>query len=114
MSAPRDDADEPVIRSSGNVFKDLGIDLSPEDLIKIEIARRIHNSIQERGITQAEAAKRMRTDQSKVSAVLRGRLDGFSAARLIQFFLLLGHDIDIRVSKKYREHEQGRLNIRAA
>jgi predicted XRE-type DNA-binding protein len=56
----------------------------------------------------------MLTDQSKVSAVLRGRLEGFSAARLIQFFLLLGHDIDIRVSKRYREHEEGRLKIRAA
>lgn len=114
MNAPRDDADEAVIRSSGNVFKDLGIDLSPEEMLKIEIARRINNSIQERGLTQAEAAKRMRTDQSKVSAVLRGRLEGFSTSRLIQFFLLLGHDIDIRVSKKYREHEEGRLNIRAA
>jgi predicted XRE-type DNA-binding protein len=114
MNAPRDDADEAVIRSSGNVFRDLGIDLSPEDIFKIEIARRISNSIQERGLTQTQAAKRMGTDQSKVSAVLRGRLEGFSIARLMEYFLLLGHDIDIRVSKKYREHEEGRLNIRAA
>ncbi len=114
MKAPRDDAGEAITRSSGNVFDDLGIDLSPEEMLKIEIARRIANSIQDRGLTQAEAAKRMRTDQAKVSAILRGRLKGFSTARLIQFFLLLGHDIDIRVSRKYREHQEGRLNIRAA
>jgi predicted XRE-type DNA-binding protein len=56
----------------------------------------------------------MRTGQSKVSAVLRGRREGFSIARLMQFFLLLGHDIGIRVSRKYREQEEERLNIRAA
>ena len=114
MDAPRDKANDAITRSSGSVFKDLGIQLSPDELLKIEIARLINNTIQERGLTQVQAAKRMRTDQSKVSAIVRGRLEDFSIDRLVNYFAWLGHDIELRYSKGYHEHESGKIKVRAA
>lgn len=113
MDAPREATDDVVVGSSGNVFDDLGVSLSSEDLLKVEIARAINNTIRKRKLTQAQAAKRMGIDQPKVSALLRGRLDDFSADRLIRFLLMLGRDIDIHISK-YRDHAHGKLNVRAA
>jgi predicted XRE-type DNA-binding protein len=114
MNAPRDPVDDVVINSSGNVFNDLGLNLSEEEMVKIQIARAIGNTIQKLGLTQTDAAKRIGTDQSKVSAVLRGRLDSFSAERLLRFLLLLGRDVDIHVSRQTRAHESGRIRVRAA
>jgi len=113
MIAHRDPMDD-VVAGSGNVFKDLGLDPSPEEMVKIRIAREISNTISKLGLTQAEAAKRMGTDQSKVSAVLRGRLDDFSAERLVRFLVSLGHDVEIHFSRKARLNERGRLRVRAA
>lgn len=115
MTAPRDPMDDDVVTGgSGNVFKDLGLNPSPEEMVKIEIARAIGNTVEKLGLTQTEAAKRIGTDQSKVSAVLRGRLDSFSPERLLRFLLLLGRDVDIHVSRKARANESGRVRVRAA
>lgn len=114
MDAPRDKAEDAITRSSGSVFADLGIHLTPDEMLKIEIARLIGNTIHERRLTQVQAAKRMKTDQAKVSAIVRGRLEQFSIDRLVNFFSMLGHDIEVRYSKGYREHEAGKIKVRAA
>ena len=67
-----------VVASSGNVFADLGFVNSDELLIKAELVRQISNLIDGRKLTQAEAAKILRIDQPKVSALLNGRFSGFS------------------------------------
>ena len=49
--------DEQVIRSSGNVFADLGLPSAPEDMLKVDIARAIAGTIRKRNLTQAAAGK---------------------------------------------------------
>jgi predicted XRE-type DNA-binding protein len=83
--------------SSGNVFADLGLPNPEEALAKAELAHKITVLIRERGLTQAKAAKLLGVDQPKVSALIRGRLSGFSLERLMRFLLLLGQDIKITV-----------------
>lgn len=92
--------------SSGNVFADLGLPNPEEALAKAELAHKITVLIRERGLTQAKAAKLLGVDQPKVSALIRGRLTGFSLERLMRFLLLLGQDIKITVqaSPRNREH----------
>jgi predicted XRE-type DNA-binding protein len=64
------------------VFADLGL-AHPEDrLAKAELARRISEIIAERRLTQLEAAALLGIDQPKISALVRGRLGGFSLERL--------------------------------
>ena len=58
---------ETIIPTSGDVFRDLGIELSPTERTKIDFAAEITLTINRLTITQAEAADLMETDQAKVS-----------------------------------------------
>lgn len=89
-----------VQSSSGNVFADLGLANSDELLIKAELVRQISNLIDAKNLTQTEAAKLLGIDQPKVSALLNGKLSGFSTERLFRFLNALGSDVEIRVTPK--------------
>ena len=90
------------IVGSGNVFEDLGHPRPAEALAKAELARKIAALIAERGLTQASAAELLKIDQPKVSALVRGRLAGFSLDRLVRFLVLLGSDVEIVVKPRRR------------
>ena len=91
-------SDEIKIRqSSGNVFADLGLPDAEQLLAKADLAIEIARVIEERGLTQADAAEIMGVDQPKVSALVRGRLDGFSMERLYRYLNALGRDVEIVV-----------------
>lgn len=81
--------------SSGNVFADLGLAEPEEALAKAELARAIGTLIAERHLTQVQAAELLGLDQPKVSALLRGRLTGFSLDRLFRLLLALDRDVEI-------------------
>ena len=92
-----DEAPVAVQASSGNVFADLGLKNPEELLAKAELVQRICDIIAERKLTQVRAAKLLGIDQPKVSALRRGRLDGFSIDRLFRFLNALGSDVEIVV-----------------
>lgn len=83
--------------SSGNVFADLGLLNSDELLIKAELVHQISELISVKKLTQAEAAELLGIDQPKVSALVRGKLSGFSTERLFRFLNALGSNVEIRV-----------------
>ena len=84
--------------SSGNVFTDLGLADAGTRLAKAELARSITAIVQERGLTQRQAAQILEIDQPKVSAISWGRLSDFSLERLLMLVNRLGMDIDIAMS----------------
>lgn len=92
-----------VTPSCGNVFADLGLPNPDELLAKSELARKITNIIIERNMTQAEAAQLLGIDQPKVSALMRGRLKGFSLDRLCKYLNAFDNDIEIAVKRKSGE-----------
>ena len=53
-------------------------------------------------------------DQPKVSALIRGRLDGFSSDRLFRFLTALDRDVEIMIRPKSQEAERGRIRVIAA
>lgn len=89
--------------SSGNVFADLGAVAPEEALAKAELTVKISEIIEANGLTQAAAARVLGIDQPKVSALLRGRLTGFSTERLIKFLNALGRDVEIVVKDRPRK-----------
>jgi predicted XRE-type DNA-binding protein len=97
--------------SSGNVFGDLGLPNPEELLAKAELAHKITVLIRKRGLTQAQAAKLLGVDQPKVSALIRGRLTGFSIERLMRFLLHLGQDIRITVEAAPRNRANARVLV---
>jgi len=97
--------------SSGNVFADLGLPNADEEMAKVELAFEIGRIIEERGLTQEEAAELIGVDQPKVSAVVRYRLDGFSMERLYRFLNALGRDIEIVVREKPKSRKAATLKV---
>src|SRR3954463_2286956 len=87
-----------VFRGSTNIFADLGRPDAEEAFAKMKLAYEISTLIKSAGWTQAQAAKKLGIDQPKISALLRGRLAGFSIERLFKFLNQLGQDIQITVS----------------
>lgn len=86
-----------VKESSGNVFHDLGLRDPAERHAKAQLANRICEVIASRDLTQTEAAKLMNLDQPRVSALIRGKLSGFSLERLFRCLNDLGQDVRVTV-----------------
>lgn len=103
-----------VYRGSGNVFADLELPDAEEMLVKAELVRQIYEVIRTRRLTQIKAAEILGIDQPKVSALLRGKLAGFSLERLFHFLNALGKDVQIVVKPKPRSRQQGKLKVSAA
>jgi predicted XRE-type DNA-binding protein len=96
---------------STNVFADLGVADPVGALAKAELARAIGAIITTRGLTQARAAEVLGIDQPKVSALMRGRLSGFSIDRLLRFLLAL--DLDVEITVRAGTPRGGRVSVHA-
>ena len=91
-----------VTRGSGNVFRDLG--LADADVLqaKADLVFKISAIIEKRKLSQVEAAQILGVTQPKISALLRGRLDGFSLERIMRFLAALDQSVEIKVRRKSR------------
>ena len=100
---------EAVRQGGKNIFEDLKLPDAEELNAKAQIAYRICYILKERKLTQQAAAELLGTDQPKVSALLRGRLEGFSSDRLFRFLNALDQDVEIviRQTKRTRAHAPG-------
>lgn len=101
----------PVTKSSGNVFADLEVSEPEEELAKAQLASHLREAIARRRLTQAQAARLMGLDQPKVSALINGRLAGFSSDRLMRFLAALGQDVEIVVKARSRRRDRGRIRV---
>ena len=101
----------PVTEGSGNVFADLGFADPEEELARAQLAAHIRHVIKRRRLTQVAAAKAMGIDQPKVSAILNGRIDGFSSDRLMRLLAALGQDVEIVVRSGPPGQTQGRIRV---
>jgi len=98
-----------VQTGSGNIFEDLGLEYAEELLVKAELARKISGIVTSLNMTQSEAAELLGIDQLKVSALINGKLSGFSTSRLFRFLNALGRDVEIVVKPKSLSKAQTRV-----
>ncbi len=105
------DEEIPVRPSSGNLFADLGRLDADEALVRVRLAQQIADIIERQTLNQTEAAALMGIDQPKVSALVRGRLSGFSTDRLLRCLMLLGQDVDIVVRDKPSNHPKAHISV---
>jgi predicted XRE-type DNA-binding protein len=101
------------INGSGNVFEDLGLANADELALETELLRRIINCLRARDLSQRQAGKILGIDQPKVSALMNGRVDGFSVTRLFRLLNALDMDVDIRVRPKPRTRSHARSKVAA-
>lgn len=90
---------EHVTPAGKSVLEELGLD--PGYVVKAKLAIRIQKSIAEMGLTQREAAARMPITQPKLSAIMRGKLEDISQAKLEACLRALGHDIEIGIGPRH-------------
>ncbi|HET6169416.1 MAG TPA: helix-turn-helix transcriptional regulator [Terracidiphilus sp.] len=102
-----------VIRSSGNVFADMGLPDADELGTKARLGAAINRIIARKRLSQAEVANLLRINQPKVSALQHYKLEGFSVERLMHFLVALGQDVEIFVKSGPRSRP-ARIAVKAA
>jgi len=86
-----------VQRGSGNVYADLDLPDAEKLKIKTGLVVEIRKAMQQLGLTQQEAAKRMGITRPKVSDMMRGEFTNLSERKLMDCLTRLGYDIKISV-----------------
>ena len=97
-------------KSSGNVFADLGLPNSEQDLLKAKLTVQIYRLIKARGLTQSKAGELLGTTQAQVSALMRCRPASISVGRLMEFLTILGQDVEVTV-KPARPRKPGQMSV---
>ena len=103
-----------VVRSSGNVFADLRLSNAKEKQTKGRLAVAINQIIEDLHLSQGIAARRLKINQPKISALSNYRLEGFSVERLMNFLTALDRDVDIVIRRKPNSGRTGRILVTAA
>lgn len=114
QSAAEEIAEIAVVEGSGNVFADLGLPDAEGLLLKGDLTLQLHHRIKDLGLTQVQAAKRLRISQPEVCRLLKGRFTGFSAERLIGLLKALEMDVEIVIRPRSRQKQaapRGRVRL---
>lgn len=90
---------ETYLEGSDNVFRDLGF---PEEeavnmLARSEMIIQIKEILDERELTQNEAAKLLGVRQPRVSALYTGKLNDFTIDMLMKWLTILGKKVTIQI-----------------
>lgn len=93
-----------VTRSSGNVFRDLGFPPEKAEhlLVRADLMIRLEKELGARGLKQVQAAELLGITQPRVSDLLRGRVELFSADALIDMLARLGIKVRVVASTRKR------------
>jgi predicted XRE-type DNA-binding protein len=105
---------ESIVRSSGNVFADLGLRDAGEKQTRVRLAVAIQQIIHARRLSQTAAARLLDINQPKISALVNYHLEGFSVERLLHFLNALDRDVEIVIRKKPRSRKAARIVVTEA
>lgn len=98
---------EQIVRGTGNVFADLGYPDAEERQTKLRLALALNTILDERKLSQSDAATRLGVNQPKVSALRNYKLDGFSVERLMTLLTAIGRDVESSFARtRARERRQ--------
>ena len=91
-----------LTKSSGNVFEDLGFDASESENLKLraQLMRELDTLIHDKRLTQSNAAELLGIQQSRVSDLVRGKIDRFSIDMLVKLLAKTGHRVEIKVKRQ--------------
>jgi predicted XRE-type DNA-binding protein len=93
-----------ITKGGGDVFTDLGF--SPAEArnlrIRSELMTALRKFIEKEGLTQDDAAKRLRVSQPRISDLTRGKISRFSLDTLVNMVTDAGMDVDVRIKQPNR------------
>lgn len=77
---------------------------------RVALAARIVEALEDRQLSQRDAARLLGTTQPRVSDLYQGRLGKVSERRLIEYLMALGHDIELHIQRGRGEPGQWRVS----
>jgi predicted XRE-type DNA-binding protein len=91
-----------VIESSGNVFVDLGFEGPEAENLRLrsELMIELKHIIDARQLTQNQAADLLGIQQSRVSDLVRGRIDRFSIDTLVKLLGKAGRCVEMKIKRQ--------------
>jgi predicted XRE-type DNA-binding protein len=86
----------------GNVFSDLGFSLAEARNLQMrsQLMTALRKFVEKEGLTQAEAAKRLKVTQPRMSDLLRGKISRFSLDALVTMSSDAGLEVNLRITAK--------------
>ena len=93
-----------ITNGGGDVFADLGF--SPAESrnlhIRSQMMTALRKFIEKEGFSQAEAAKRLKVSQPRISDLTRGKISRFSLDTLVNMLTDAGLEVDFRIKPTSR------------
>lgn len=105
---------ESIDAGTGDVFLDLGFQDAGERKLRVQLAMRINELLQDKKLTQAKIAVLFGIPQPHISDLKHYKLSRFSSERLMYFITLLDKDVEIIIRPKAKGHESGLLSVLVA
>lgn len=68
--------------------------------MRAELMNALIEMITKAGLTQAEAAKRLRVTQPRISDLMRGKIELFSLDALVDMLALAGRRVELKIGRK--------------
>ena len=88
-----------AIPSTGNIFFDVGFSTKEAEHLKLraQLMDAVRQVIQQRDLTQAQAAKLLGVTQPRISDLMRGKIDLFSMDTLVSMLALGGMHVGLTI-----------------
>jgi len=88
-----------ITKSSGNVFADLGFSTAESRNLRLrsKMMTALRKFIEKEGLTQADAAVRLKVSQPRISDLTRGKISRFSLDALVNMLSDAGLEVDVRI-----------------
>jgi predicted XRE-type DNA-binding protein len=89
-------------KGNSNVFLDFGFSPSEARNLRMrsQMITALRKFIQREGLTQADAARRLKVTQPRISDLNRGKISRFSLDTLVNMLADAGLEVDIRIRAK--------------
>ena len=96
--------DTTITMGSGDVFTDLGFSPAESSNLRIrsQMITALRKFIEKEGLTQADAAKRLKVSQPRISDLTRGKISRFSLDTLVNMLTDAGLVVDFRIKQPSR------------
>ena len=96
--------DATITKGSGDVFADLSF--SPAESrnlrLRAQMMTALRKFIENEGLTQADAAKRLKVSQPRISDLTRGKISRFSLDTLVNMLSDAGLEVGFRIKPSSR------------
>lgn len=93
-----------ITKGSGEVFRDLGFSAAESRNLRLrsELMTALRKYIEQEGLTQSDAAKRLKVSQPRISDLTRGKISRFSLDTLVNLLTDAGIEVAVKIRQPSR------------